>query len=519
MPPLPSLASREGQGLVSLVGAGPGDPELLTRGALRRLEEADVILYDRLVTAPVLSLAPPRALLEDVGKRRGKSGQQQRWIEQRMIALAKQGKRVVRLKGGDPFVFGRGAEEAEALRAAGVPFEVVPGLPSAVAGPAYAGIPLTHRDLASSFAVATGKTKEGGVPSKLPQADTIVVLMGTSALAAIVRRLIRTGRAADTPAAVVHWATTPAQSVVTGPLGDIHQRARQAGISPPSLLIVGATASLREKLRWFESRPLFGREILLLRAEPGTPKPEPDRGETFLRSLGAAVHVIPLLQVVPPRSWRPLDRALDELPRFHWVVFASQNGVSGFFGRLFERGLDVRALGRTKVAAVGEKTARALRQAGVIPDLVPTAYTGKDLAAALGQRVKGKTVLVARLEDAPPALSRQLCAAADQVVEIPCYRTLPDPQGIRRVKGLLKTGRIDIIAATSSRIVRVLAADTPAKGYAQKKRAKFYAIGPETARTARSCGFPRVHTADTYTIEGLTRKIVEKEARNAEKEK
>ncbi|MBW1992326.1 MAG: uroporphyrinogen-III C-methyltransferase, partial [Deltaproteobacteria bacterium] len=342
------------KGKVYLVGAGPGDPGLITVKGLQLLHRAEVIIYDQLASPDLLTAARPEAQLIYVGKKAGAHALPQEDINRLLIDKAREGKTVVRLKGGDPFVFGRGGEEAEALAAAGIPFEVVPGVTAAVAVPACAGIPVTHRGLASLVTLVTGHEDPAKPESAIPwdilarTQGTLVFLMGVKNLAENCRRLLEGGRAPHTPAAVIQSGTLPDQRTVTGTLADIAAKAREADLRPPAVLVVGEVVALRERLNWWETRPLWGRVAVVTRT-----REQASALVELLAEAGARCLEVPTLEILPPEDFSPLDAALERLPEYDWIIFTSANGVKAFMARLFDRKLDVRALGQAKLAAIG----------------------------------------------------------------------------------------------------------------------------------------------------------------------
>jgi len=340
----------ERSGRVTLVGAGPGDPGLITLHGVEALRQADAVVYDYLASPELLAHAPEQAELIYVGKQAGRHTLAQSEINALLVRLAREGKRVVRLKGGDPFVFGRGGEEAEALVAAGVPFDVVPGVTSAIAAPAYAGIPVTHRGVASSLAIVTGHEDPQKATSaidwgSLAGIDTLVFLMGVANLPAIAAELIAHGRRSDTPAAVIQWGTVGRQRTVTGTLADIATRVEEAGLGSPAVTVVGAVVGLRERLRWFDRRPLLGLRVLVTRT-----REQAGRLAEGLRALGAEPVECAVIETAPPLDWAPLDRAIGELGAYRWIAFTSANGVEAFFARLALAGRDARALAGARLA-------------------------------------------------------------------------------------------------------------------------------------------------------------------------
>src|SRR5439155_19036813 len=417
---------------------------------------------------------------------------------------------VVRLKGGDPFVFGRGGEEAEALRTAGLPFEVVPGVTSAVAVPAYAGIPVTHRGLASTFAVVTGhedpEKPESSIDwAKLATAvDTLVFLMGTKTLPEIVEKLIANGRGPDSPAAVIRWGTTPEQRMVTGTLGNIAARVEEAGISPPAITVVGEVIGLREKLSWFESRPLFGKRVLITRT-----RRQASRLARLLAAEGAIPIELSAIEIEPSADADAVRNAIDALAAggYTWAVFTSVNGVELWFEHLRERGLDARAFAATKVAAIGPATAEALAERGIVADVVPEEYVAEAVVEALRPHIgPGESVLVPRAEGARPELVEGLRAAGAEVDEVTLYRAAMPETAPAEALSLLRDGAIDIVTFTSSSTVRNLAAML--NGHIETLARPLVAcIGPITAKTAEELGLRVEVVASEYTVQGLVRAL------------
>ncbi len=492
-------------GTVYLVGAGPGDPGLITVRGLELVESADVVVFDRLVDRRLLERARPGAELVDVGKVPGQRRNRQEDINALLVARAREGKQVVRLKGGDPFVFGRGGEEAEALLAEGIPFEVVPGVTSAVAAPAYAGIPVTHRKLGSFFTVVTGSEAPDKDASAVPWdrlaqlGGTLVVLMGWEGLASIVDALLRHGRAPETPVALVRWGTEPYQRTVSGTLADIVEKAQQADLSPPVVAVVGEVASLRQKLRWFDNRPLFGKRVLVTRS-----RAQASALSGLLARRGALPLELPAIEVQPLQDCAGLDAALRGLGQggYQWVVFTSANAVQAVFQRLDALGLDARAFGAARVAAIGPATAASLRQRGIRADLTPEDFVSEAVAAALEARaVSGQRVLLPRADIAPEELARRLEALGALVHEVPAYRTVVPEESRGRAKEVCAQG-IDIATFTSSSTVRNLA-DLLAGDLSPLSGATVACIGPVTAATARELGLKVDIVAREHTVPGL----------------
>ena len=496
-------------GRVYLVGAGPGDPGLLTLRGRECIAEADVILCDDLVDRRVLRHARADATVVASGKRGGPADRdrQQEAIHERMIAEARAGRVVVRLKGGDPFVFGRGGEEAARLGEAGIPFEVVPGVTSAIAAAAYAGIPVTHRGAGASFAVVTGQEApglEGRVDwEALARIETLVILMGFRRIAEVTARLVGAGRAAETPAACVAAGTRPDQRTVVATLGTLAERAVAEGLGSPAVIVVGDVVRLRERLRWFENRPLLGRRIVVTRP-PGQAQAFRER----LERLGAETIEAPAITIEPSPDPDAFDAALAALDRFDWIVFTSANGVEAFFARLFGRGGEIRDLGRAALAAIGPATAEALRRRGLRVETVPEEFRAEGLSAALGARVSGARVLLPRAAGARDVLPRVLAEAGADVVDVPTYTSRPASSLPDEVREDLAAGRIDAVTFTSSSTVSAFVPLLRAVGLTFG-RAAVACIGPVTAATARELGLVVDVEARRYTSEGLAEALVD----------
>ncbi|HEY8429271.1 MAG TPA: uroporphyrinogen-III C-methyltransferase [Sandaracinaceae bacterium] len=494
-------------GKVYLLGAGPGDPELITARALRRLREADLVLYDALVHPELLERARPDAARVFVGKRAGRPSERQARIDAQMIEAAKNGKIVARLKGGDPYLFGRGSEEAEALAEAGIPFEVVPGVPSPLAATAYAGISLTHRELSSSVAYVTAtesaeKDRSSHDWAKLATAtQTLVIFMGMRKLETLMEILMEHGRAPDTPVAVVQWASLPKQRTVVGTVRDIAARARAAGLGLPAITIVGEVVSLRETLRWYDTKPLFGTRVLVTR-----PAHQTDELSTMLRDEGADPICVPAIRILPPSDRAPLERAVANAGAYRWVVFTSANGVAAFFDEVDRQDKDARVLGAARLCAIGPATAEALRARGLRADVVPSEYRGEGAALAIAERdpdLRGARVLLPRAEVAREALPAMLEARGAHVDVVPAYRTAgPSADDAIALRELVHHRRVDVLTFTSPSTVREVAG---ALGEAEDAVARFTVacIGPVTAEAARARGWPVHVTPTDYTARGL----------------
>lgn len=481
--------------MVYLIGAGPGDVGLLTLRACEILQSADVVVYDRLADDAILNFCPSAKKFY-VGKSAGLHTLKQSEINQLLVDSARQNKIVVRLKGGDPFVFGRGGEEALALRENNLPFEIVPGVTSAIAVPAYAGIPVTHRGLATSFAVVTGHEDPAKPESTINWAklatavDTLIFLMGVANLPQIVDKLIANGRPSETPAALIRWGTRAEQEVITTTLEKIpHEK-----ILPPAIFVVGDVVSLREQLKWFDTRPLFGKKILVTRA-----RTQASKLSSALKNLGAAVVECPTIKIsAPSDNFRQLDAAIKILRDFDWLVFTSANGVEKFFARLKFHGLDTRALGSIKIAAIGSATAEKLSTVGILADVVPKNFVAEDLVDALKNFVGGKKILLARAEDARDVLPAALKNFGATVTVAPAYQTLAE------VPAQIDFGAIDLVTFTSSSTVKNFVA---AYGVAPLKKIPSAAIGTITAKTLATFGVAAAVTAEKFTIDGLVEAV------------
>jgi len=496
------------RGKVYLVGAGPGDPGLLTVKGLDCLKQADVVIYDRLLDDSLLDAARPNAEKIYVGKSAQCHSTEQETINRLVVEKAQQGKIVVRLKGGDPFVLGRGGEEAEALAMNHVPFEVVPGVSSALAVPAYAGIPVTHRRLASSLAVVTGheaasKGKSSIAWDKLATgADTLVFLMGMGNLAPIVERLIENGRAPSTPVALIRDGTTPKQQTLVGTLEDIVAQTEQSGFQPPAVIIVGEVVRLREQLRWFDNQPLFGKRILVTRAQH-----QASQLSQLLLKGGAVSIEMPAIEIQPLPIPDEFDQAILNLKDYHWVIFTSTNGVEAFFHRLHTLNLDARWLKDIRIGAIGSATASALEHRGLRADCTPKKYTSKSLLAQLQRHDMARCrVLLPRADIAGKELTLGLARLGAEVHEVTAYRTTLNIGGISRAKQMLLAGEIDIITFTSSSAVTNLVAALGKKREAMNK-ALIACIGPTTAATAAQAGLRADIVAQRHTIPGLLEAI------------
>lgn len=497
-------------GVVYLVGAGPGDPGLITARGLALIRNAHVVVYDRLVNRVLLDEAPEQAELVDAGKARGDRRMSQEDINLLLVDRARNGLRVVRLKGGDPFVFGRGGEEAEWLAEAGVLFEVVPGVTSAIAAPAYAGIPVTHRKLASQVTIVSGSEDPAKPESAVDWerltklGGTLVVMMGWETLPAIVDALRTNGMDDSTPVALIEWGTEPSQRTVAGTLADIVCQGREAGLAPPVVAVFGDVAALRDRIQWFEDRPLYGRRVLVprTRAQAGALS-------QLLRERGAQPLEIPTIAIRPVEDSELLDIALRSLHTYAWVVFVSVNGVREAFCRLEQIGLDARAFGDSRVCAVGSATAAALREHGVIADLRPRESVSESIVDGLSEAgVAGQRVLLLRAEAGREELSDGLMAAGALVDDVAVYRTVVPEVSRERVRDLLSGDGVDAVALTSSstltNLLSLLDGDASVlDGVAVA------CIGPVTAATARDAGLHVDVVASESTVAALANALVD----------
>ena len=494
-------------GMVYLIGAGPGDYRLITLKGRECLEAADVVVYDRLADDRILGWAPKDAEYIYVGKASANHTMKQEDINQLLVDKAKEGKCVVRLKGGDPFVFGRGGEEGLLLRENHIPFEIVPGVTSAISVPAYAGIPVTHRAVATSFAVITGHEDptKGGSNMRWDKlstgVDTLVFLMGVSNLPKITQKLIENGRPADTPAAVIRWGTKPEQRTLVTTVGTAAEDVKKNGIKPPAIFVVGDVVKLRKELAWFDNedqRPLFGKKVLVTRS-----RAQASKLTKQLENLGASCVELPAIRLVEPSDhYEAVDAAISLLASYDWLIFTSTNGVDRFFDRLFAANKDTRDLAKAHVAAIGKATAERLKHYGILADIVPAEYRAEGVLAALkGELAPGERVLIPRAQEAREVLPESLREYGAIVDVAPVYETVASTEDPSNVKEQLAAGEIDYVTFTSSSTVKNL---VKLIGDASLlKNAKVVAIGPVTAKTCESLGITPAAVAEEYTIDGL----------------
>lgn len=495
--------------MVYLIGAGPGDPGLLTLKGKAILERADTVIYDYLAGDELTALVRPDAERIYVGKQAGAHTLPQKDINRLLVEKAREGKIVARLKGGDPYIFGRGGEEAEALAEAGIPFEEVPGVSSAVAGPAYAGIPLTHRGCASSVTLITGHedpSKPGSAHNWQALAatgGTLVFVMGMKNLPDICRNLIEAGLNPDTPAAIIRWGTTPRQRSLRSVVSALPAAAAAQGFTSPALIVIGKTAALDDSLNWFERRPLFGRSIVVTRA-----REQAGKLTARLQELGADVIECPTIEIRPPADFSSLDAALGRLSAYHWLLFTSVNGVRFFRERLLAQGGDARSLAGLKVAAIGPATAQALASFGIQADFVPPVYVAEEVAkglAALG--MQGKKALLVRAAAARDVLPADLRKAGAEVDVATAYETLPVAVRREEVLRRLEEGRLDCVTFGSSSTVKHFFALFPPDLFRDHPETQFACIGPITASTLGEYGLQCSIQPESYTLPALVEAV------------
>ena len=505
--------SASNVGKVYLVGGGPGDPGLMTVRGVECLSVADLVLYDGLVNPLVLRYSSSRAIrtcrIIDGGERQLNQSE----INQQLIDAAKSGKVVVRLKGGDPFIFGRGSEEAAALADAGIPFEVVPGVTAAVAAGEYTGISFTHRERASAVAFITGHEDPTKRCAKIDYTSlarfsgTLVFYMGLHRLSQIAESLIVAGKSCETPVAVISRASLPQQRTISGTLQTIAQRVVCAGLRPPSVIVVGECVLHRERIAWFEKRPLFGRRIGITRADA-----QADPQIRQILELGAEPILMPTLEIHPPATWEAVDEALGQLDKFDWIIFTSVNGVHAFFERLWILGRDLRSLGQAKIAVIGPATAEALREFRLRADLIPEVYRAEDLAFALCSVVRGLQVLWVRADRGRDVLSQKLSASGAVLHEIVVYKHQDLTEWPGNVVQMLVEGQLDWIGVSSPAIAKNVARLIPEAARPHVGHSiRVAAISPVTSAACREVGLAVSAEASEYTWNGILSAIVEVE--------
>jgi len=508
------------KGKVYLVGAGPGDPGLLTIRGKTCLEMADVVLYDHLANPVLLDYAPSHAERIYVGRCGRGAYRPQEEIHRLLIQKVQEGKQVVRLKGGDPFVFGRGGEEAEVMAEESVPFEVVPGVTSAVAVPAYAGIPVTHRTLASTVTFVTGHedpTKGGSVlewPRLATVDGTLVFLMGAKNLPTIVRRLTEEGKSSDTPVALIQWGTYPKQRTVVGTLADIVERAEAAHIQPPTIIVIGAVVLLRKNLNWFESRPLFGTRILVTRA-----RSQASELSQLLLAYGAEPVECPTIEFIPPTSWEKVDEAIMSLDTYEWLVLTSVNGVQHFMRRLWYKGRDARSLQGVRVCCIGPRTAQELEKFGVKADVIPSQYQAEGVVDSMKKAgVADQRVLIARAAQAREILPEELRRLGAEVQVVPVYQTVVPHAEVDNMKARFLSQGIEMVTFASSSTVRNFVELFGGAGELKKilQHSIIGCIGLITAETVREQGLQVDVVAEQNTIPALVQALVAYQEQSAQ---
>ncbi len=498
-------------GKVYLVGAGPGDPGLLTIKAWELIKRAEVIVYDRLVGDKIVSQRPHSAEIIYVGKESSRHALPQEEINRLLVAKAREGKMVVRLKGGDPFLFGRGGEEAEYLKRKGVEFEIVPGVTSAIAAPAYAGIPVTHRDFTSTLTIITGRERPDKQESSVPWEQvaagtgTLVFLMGVENLPFITQKLLQGGRSPETPVALVRWGTLPSQEVLEGTLLNIVSKVRAVAFQPPAVIVVGEVVRLRDELRWFDNLPLFGKTIVVTRA-----RQQASQMVTALEALGARVIEFPTISIAP-LSIPNLREVIGKIAEYSWLTFTSVNGIKIFLSQLYELGFDIRDLKGPRICAIGPATAAEAEARGLRVAAVPPEYRAEAVAEILLKEAgPGDRVLLPRARGAREILPELLRCQGIQVDELEVYESVPEAEINDSDRQLLERGLVDIITFTSSstvkNLVTMLGSDLVAK---LRDKVQVACIGPITAQTAQEAGFRVDIMAEQFTIDGLVQAVLQ----------
>ncbi len=502
------------KGKVYLVGAGPGDFGLLTIRAKELLEKCDILIYDNLVNERVVStLASAACEKIYVGKSGASHTMEQEDINKLIVEKAGDGNKVVRLKGGDPYIFGRGGEEALFCVENGIDFEVINGISSAYAVPNYAGIPVTNRGYSASVAFITGHEDPTKLESDIKWdklstgVQTLVFLMGVKNLPLIIEKLTRHGLDSSTPAAVIENGCLPAQRSVSGTLADIAAKVKEAGLRPPSIIIVGKVVSLRERINWFEKRPLFGKTIVVTRS-----REQASELTARLEELGAGIIETPVIKIIPADKGDSFEKIVKQIAGYDWIIFTSVNGVEHFFSHLYKKGLDARALSSAKICAIGPATAERLISFGIRADLLPEKYVSSDITRALDERgeIAGKTFLLPRADIAPREISSTLLSKGARLVDdIAIYRTVEeDLSDMPGQLELLKQLKFDLVTFTSSSTVQNFDRILKKAGVEEKTGIRCAAIGPVTAGKARELGYSVEISADEHTIEGLIESIL-----------
>ena len=507
------------KGKVYLVGAGPGDPKLITVRGMEALQRADVVVYDRLASPRLLQMLKPITEKIYVGKRTDRHTMKQEEINQLLVDLALQGKIVTRLKGGDPTIFGRVGEEAELLVDHDIEFEIIPGVTSATAVPAYAGIPVTHRDYASSIAIVTGHEN----PEKLdmnikwdkltPATDTMIFLMGIAKIEYIRDQLILHGKPPETPVALIRWGTRVNQQTLVSTLADIAEKVKESNFKPPAVILVGEVVKLREKLNWYEKKPLFGRRVLVTRA-----RSQASELAERIDDLGGEPYEFPVIELRQPTDaaiLARLDHALQRIELYDWIIFTSVNGVEYFFMRMQQLGIDIRRMTKARLAAVGPKTEEALLNRGLLTAVLPTAFYQAEglLQSVLPELKQGQEVLLPRADLAREYLPSQLMQLGMNVTQVDVYNNVICSEGIEDLIELLRRGDIHIVTFTSSSTVnnvcRLLEEHSKVKAADLLAATKIACIGPVTAATIKDWGLHIEYMAKEATIDSLVEAIID----------
>ena len=494
-----------------LVGAGPGDTGLLTMRGAELLASADVVVCDALVNPDLLNLAPGNAEIVFAGKRSNLHAIPQDELNELLVEHAKADRFVVRLKGGDPFLFGRGGEEVERLAASGIPFEVVPGVTSISAVPAYAGIPTTHREHCSSITILTGHEQPDKPDSTIDwehvarESGTKIILMGIERLRSITERLRENGLADDTPAALVRWGTTSQQQTLSGTLVDIADKAEQVKFDAPAIIIFGSVVNLRDNLNWFERRPLFGRRIIITRS-----REQSGQLASSLAELGAEILEIPVIKIVLPDDMRPLKDAILGIANYDWLVFTSPNGVEHFFKWFFKTYGDIRAIGGCQIAAIGSSTANRLKSLHLKIDLMPDEYTALGVAGAFQQHqsIENLNLCLLRAQVANPELPKVINEMGGIVDDIPVYKTVLEIGDRNNAAARLAEDGADLITFTSGSTVANFHARFDLLKTVEQYGLQVVSIGPETTRTLKKLGVEPTAEASNHNIDGMIEAIL-----------
>ena len=492
---------------VYLVGAGPGDPDLITWKGRKLLALADSVLYDHLASEHLLELTRRDCERIYVGKKKAVRAYPQEEICAMMIDRARKGMTVIRLKGGDPFIFGRGGEELEALADAGIPFEVVPGVTSPLGIAAYSGVPLTHRSHTKLVTFVTGHDVEGIDWSKVGQSETLVIFMGIASIREIAREIMAHGRSAETPAMAVRWGTRPDQETVTGTLANIADRIEQVQLKPPATVIIGEVVALHDRFNWFEKLPLFGQRIVVTRSS--------DQAAEFcerLRALGADAIELPVISLQPPTDPAPLAQAIERLPTYDWLIFTSVNGVRFFLDRLDASRHDLRSL-KARICAIGPATRRAIEDLHFKVDLMPEEYVAESLVKAFAaEKLEGQRILLPRAAVARDLIPNELAKLGAQVDVVEAYRNVVPQEAAARARDIFSAPRKpDWVTFTSSSTVKNLLA---AAGRDALEGVRIASIGPVTSETARAQGLKVDAEAMHYTLDGLIEAILKQATSN-----